>query len=127
MDLLVRHASRLSPEILHENELKNGYSSLVTQTAKPMRAFPGASHILTNSTIDSIKRHTQPDSTKLDSAWLVLGNETGYNRLQYRRELPMLLDASKEPGYNPQLLVRSHQVVSRVEPVIRLGRLGAKS
>eukprot|EP00959_Pyramimonas_sp_CCMP1952_P374543 7844099-Pyramimonas_sp.AAC.1 len=74
-----------------------------------MRAFPGASHILTKPAIDSIQRRTQTDSTELDRTWLalgnvVLGNETGHNRLQDRGELPVLLDASKDPGNNPEML-----------------------
>eukprot|EP00959_Pyramimonas_sp_CCMP1952_P443538 9285380-Pyramimonas_sp.AAC.1 len=35
-----RHASRFSPEVLHEHELKNGCTLLVTAATKPMRSFP---------------------------------------------------------------------------------------
>eukprot|EP00959_Pyramimonas_sp_CCMP1952_P336760 7051560-Pyramimonas_sp.AAC.1 len=76
MNLLVRHASRFSPGILHKRELKNGSSFLVAQAAKPMRTFPGASYILTKPAIYSKQRHAHTDSTKLDRTWLVLRNET---------------------------------------------------
>eukprot|EP00959_Pyramimonas_sp_CCMP1952_P151663 3173259-Pyramimonas_sp.AAC.1 len=91
--------------MLTERELENGNPFLVTQAAKPMRASPGASCIPTKPAMDSMQRYTLTDPTKLNRTWLVLRNETCNCRLQDRGELPALLDASKEPGDNPQLLV----------------------
>eukprot|EP00959_Pyramimonas_sp_CCMP1952_P085383 1785586-Pyramimonas_sp.AAC.1 len=105
VNLLLRHARRFSPEVLREHELKHGNTLLMTQATKPMRSFPRASNTLTKPAIHTIQRHAPADTTKLDRAWLVLGYETCNDRLQDRGGLPVLLDTSKKPGDDSQLLV----------------------